>query len=74
MYSFPNFEHVDCSMFGSNCCFSSCIQVSQETGNVVWYSHLFKNILQFVVIYTVKDFSVGNEAEVDIFGILLLFL
>ena len=41
---------------------------------MVWYSHLFKNILQFVVVYTVKDFSVGNEAEVDIFGILLLFL
>ena len=31
------------SMFGSNCCFLSCIQVSQEAGKVVWYSHLFKN-------------------------------
>jgi hypothetical protein len=34
---------------------------------VVWYSHLLKNFLQFVVIHTVKDFSVINEAEVDIF-------
>ena len=42
-----------------------CIQVSQETGKVVWYSHLFKNFSQFVVIHTVKDFSVVNEAEVD---------
>ena len=34
---------------------------------MVWYSHLLKNFLQFVVIHTVKDFSVINEAEVDIF-------
>jgi len=39
------------------------IQVSQETGKVVWYSHLFKNST-FVVIHTVKDFSVVNEADV----------
>ena len=44
-----------------------CIQVSQETGKVVWYSHLFKNFSQFVVIHTVKDFSVVNEAEIDSF-------
>ena len=42
---------------------------------MVWYSHLFKNVPQFVVICTVKVFSVVNEAEVDVFsGILLLFL
>ena len=64
MYSFPNFEPVCCSMSSSNCCFLSCIQVSQEAGKVVWYSHLFKNIPQFVVIHTVKGFSIGNEAEV----------
>ena len=54
-------------MSGSNCCFLTCIQVSQEAGQVVWYSHLFKNFPQFVVIYTVKGFSIVSEAEVDIF-------
>ena len=34
---------------------------------MVWYSHLFKNFPQFVVTYTVKGFSVVNEAEVDVF-------
>ena len=41
-YSFPNFEPVRCSMSGSNCCFLTDIEISQETGTVVWYSHLFK--------------------------------
>ena len=41
--SFPNFEPVHCSISSSNCCFLSCIQISQETGKVVWYSHLLKN-------------------------------
>ena len=54
-------------MYGSNCCFLTCIQVSQEAGQVDWYSHLLKNFSQFVVIYTVKGFSVVNEAEVDVF-------
>ena len=67
MYSFPNFEPVHCSMFSSNCCFFTCIQISQESGKVVWYSHLFKNSLQFVVIHTVKGFSVVNETEEDAF-------
>jgi len=40
------------------CCFLTCIQVSQEAGQVVWYSHLFKNFPQFVVIHTVKGFRV----------------
>ena len=65
-YSFPNFD-VHCSMSGSNCCFLICIQVSQEAGKVVWYSRIFKNFPQFVVIYTVKGFRVVNEAEVDVF-------
>ena len=43
------------------------IQVSQETGKMVWYSHLFKNFPQFVMIHTFKGFSVVNEAEVDVF-------
>ena len=54
-------------MSGFNCCFLTCIQVSQEAGKVVWYSHLFKNFPQFVVIHTVKGFSVVNKAEVDVF-------
>ena len=67
MYSFSTFEPVYCSMYGSNCCFLTCIQVLHETGKVVWYSSLFKNFLQFVVIHTVKGFSIVNEAEVDVF-------
>ena len=54
MYSFPNLEPVCFSMSGSNCCFLTCIQISQEAGKVVWYSHLLKNFPQFVVIHTVK--------------------
>ena len=34
---------------------------------MVWYSHLFKNFLQFVVVHIVKGFSIVNEAEVDVF-------
>ena len=45
----------------------TCIQVSQETGKVVCYPHLFKNFPHFVVIYTVKGFGIVNEAEVDVF-------
>ena len=67
MYSFPNLELVRCSMCGSNCCFLTCIQVSQEAGKVVWYSHLLKNFPQFIMIYTVKGFGVINKAEVDVF-------
>ena len=51
----------------SNCCFLIHVQVSQEAGEVVWYSHLSKNFWQFVVIHTVKGFRIVNEAEVDIF-------
>ena len=54
-------------MSSSNCCFLTCIQISQEAGKVVWYSHLLKNFPQFVVIHPVKGFNVINEAEVDVF-------
>ena len=54
-------------MSGSNCCFLTCIQVSQEAGNVVWYSHLLNNFPQFVVIHTVKGFGMVNKAELDVF-------
>ena len=55
--------HFHCSMSGPCCCFLTCIQVSQETGKVVWYSHLFKDFPQFVVIHTVKGFGIVNKAE-----------
>ena len=51
-------------MSSSNCCFLTCIQVSQETGKVVWYFHLFKNFPQCVVIHTIKGFHIANEADV----------
>ena len=66
-YSFPNFEPVHCSMSCSNCCLLTGIQVSQEAGNEVWYSHLLKNFPQFVVIHTVKGYGVVNKAEADVF-------
>ena len=49
MYSFPSFEPVNGSMSHSNSCFLTFLQVSQEAGKMVWYSHLFKNVPQFVV-------------------------
>ena len=67
MYSFSYFEPVCRSMSGSNCCFLTCIQISQEAGQVVWYSHLFMNFPQFVVIHTIKDFGIVSKAEVDVF-------
>ena len=51
-------------MSSSNCCFLTCIQVSQGAGKVVWYSHLLKNFPQCFVIHTVKGFSIVNEADV----------
>ena len=43
------------------------MQITQEAGQVIWYSHLFQNFPQFVVIYTVKDFGIIYKAEVDDF-------
>ena len=54
-------------MSSYNGCFLTCIQVLQEADNVAWYSYLFKNFSEFVVIHTVKGFSVVNEAVVDVF-------
>ena len=70
MYSCPNLEPVHCSISSSNCCFLICIQISQEIGEVVWYSHCLKNFPKFVVIYAVKDFGIMNKSEVDV---LLIF-
>ena len=71
MYFFSYLEAVSCSMSG---CFLTCIQVSQEQGQVVWYSHLFQNFPQFVGtllkvywIHIVKGFGIVNKAEVDVF-------
>ena len=55
-------------MSSSNCCFLTCIQISQEAGQMVWYSHLFQNFPQFFVTHTV------NKAEVDVFLELSCFL
>ena len=54
-------------MFGSNCSLLTCIQVSQEASKVIWYSDIFKNFPEFVVIHTVKSFSVVNEADIYVF-------
>ena len=52
-------------MSSSNCCFLTCIQISQEAGQVVWYSHLFQNFPQFIVIHTVKGFGIINKAGIE---------
>ena len=67
MYSFSYLEPVCCSMSSSNCCFLTCTQVSQEVGQVVWYSHLFQNFPQFVMTHTVKGFGIVNKAEINVF-------
>ena len=54
-------------MSSANCCYLTCIQISQEAGQVVWYSHLFKNFPLFVVIHKVKGFGIVNKAEIDVF-------
>ena len=67
MYSFPNLEPDCCPMSSSNSCFLTCTQISQEVGEMVWYSHLLKNFPLFVVIHTVKGFGIVNKAEEDVF-------
>ena len=61
-------------MSSSNYCFLTCIQISQEAGHVVRYSHLFKHFPQFVVVHTVRGFGIVNKAEVNIFLELFAFL
>ena len=67
MHSFSYLEPVCCYMSSSNSCFLTCKQISQDVGQVVWYSHLFQNFPQFIVIHTVKGFSIVNKAEIDVF-------
>ena len=56
-------------LFGtsSNFCFLTCVQISEEAGHVVWYSHLLKNFPRFIVIHTVKGFGIVDESEIDVF-------
>ena len=54
-------------MSSSNCCFLTCIQVSQEAVWVVWYSHLFQNFPQFIVTHIVEGFGIVNKAKIDVF-------
>ena len=49
------------------CCFLTCIQISQEADQVVWYSHLLKTFPQLIVIHTIKGFGIVNKAEIDDF-------
>ena len=63
-YSFPNLKQVCCFMSGCNCCFLTHIQVSQETGKVVWFSIPFKILHSFFVIHTIKGFCIVNETDV----------
>ena len=72
-YSFSYLEPVCCYMSSSICCFLTCIQASQEAGQVVWYSHLFQSFSQFIVIHTVKGFGIVNQAEIDAFLELFCF-
>ena len=53
-------------MSSSNCCFLTCIQVSQEADQVVWHAHLFR-IFQLIVIHTIKGFGIVNKADIDVF-------
>ena len=53
-------------MSSSNCCFLTCVQISQKAGQVVCYCHLLKNFPEFVVVHTVKGFGTVNKAEVDV--------
>ena len=50
-----------------NCCFLTCLQISQDAGQVIWYSHFFQNFLEFVVVHTVNGFGIINKADVDVF-------
>ena len=72
---FPIWDQTVCSISSSNCCCLTCIQISQEAGQVLWYSHLFQNFPQFIVIHTVKGFGIVNKAEIYrcFSGSLLLF-
>ena len=66
-YYFPDLEPVHSSMSVSKCCFLTCMQISQEAGKVIWYSHLFQNFPQFFCDLHSQDFGIVNKAEVGFF-------
>ena len=65
--SLPPFPILDQAVVLCKGLILTCIQISQETGKVVWYSNLFKNIPKFVVIHTVKGLGIVNKTEIDVF-------
>ena len=67
MHPFPNLEPVHFFMSGFNCCFLTCIQISQEADQVVWYFHLLKNFPVCCDPHKNKGFGIVNTAEVDVF-------
>ena len=70
---FPSFKCFSCSVSDSNCHFLTYIQTFQETGKVIWYSHFLKNFPQFVLVHTVKEFSMVSEADRNVFWDSLAF-
>ena len=67
MYSFLDLQPVSCSVQGSDCCFLTHIQVSQETGKKVYYSHHSKSFPQFVMVHTIKGFHLVGETKIGVF-------
>ena len=64
---FPTFKSFSFSVYDSNCRILTYIQTFQETGKVIWHSHFLKNFPQFVVVHTVKGFSIVSEADGNVF-------
>ena len=60
---FPIWNQPVVPMSSSNCCFLTCVQISQDADQVVWYSHFLKNFPQFIVIHTVKGVGIVNKAR-----------
>ena len=73
MYSFPDLEQVCCSMSSSNCCFLTCIQISQKAGQEVWYSHLFQNFPVCCDPHSLRLWCHPKSRSRYFFGTLLLF-
>ena len=75
MYSFSYLDPVCCSMPSSNCCFLTCVQVSQEAGQVVWYSLSFRIFHSIVIIEKTREvqkniyfcFGIVSKAKVNVF-------
>ena len=67
MYSFSYLEPVCCSMSSSNYCSSTCIQISQEAGQVVQYFPSLEEFSSLLWSTQSKAFDILNKAEVDVF-------